>query len=230
MRRRGRRAREEWENLSLSGVPVSPLSSHRHRALSSIIYHGPTSMVVPGGGVLRENGCACALCLCHGPGISAFCPDNGSRPRLLLGNRNNKPVLIVSRDGQGMSRQSVLAAPRSAAAPLALPQAPSSQATVGSHARAWSTLAKPGPPAPALSTSLPPYQSSFLKLCCRIHQKPFITCVIASASTPAATSARSRQPAPVLPTVASSRTNTHSRCLEEVCAAASVPFSNGAAY
>lgn len=49
-------------------------------------------------------------CLCLGPGISAAPLITARDWACCWGNRNNKPALIVGRDSQGMSRQSVVAA------------------------------------------------------------------------------------------------------------------------
>lgn len=156
------------------------------------------------------------------PGISAFALITTLERALLLGNRNNKPVLIVGRDGQGMSRQSVLAAvpsccrvtqwsnvvlhgnvavlgDRDRLAARALPSAPAPgpssalgpplrlrsgampergalgphlvirRLTTGTSALYLSTcpsLPPVLPPQPYRHFS-PPYQSSFLKVCCR---------------------------------------------------------------
>lgn len=188
--------------------------------------HDPTSMVVPG--VAEKMHGACALCLWRGTGISAF-------------------VLITAlegacfcRDGQGMSRQSVLAvvpsslpqwsnvvldgnvavlgdrdrlaARASASAPSFRPIECSTSIRSGYGREACPSLehwgphmvirtpgywylgpvrssmstwvpapASPGPLAPALSKLSP---KSLLSGA--LQQKPFITCVIASAPTPAA--------------------------------------------
>lgn len=82
--------------------------------------------------------------------------------------------------------------------------------------------------------ALPPYQSSLLKVLSGNPTKPFFTCVIASAPTPAVPPARSGpreptpSPSPPLPTVKRSKSNTqHSRCSEEVCSPAIAPVIHG---
>lgn len=81
--------------------------------------------------------------------------------------------------------------------------------------------------------ALPPYQSSLLKVLSGNPTKPFFTCVIASAPTPAAPPARSGPrehtptPCPTLPTVNRSKSNTYSRCSEEVCSPAIPPVTHG---
>lgn len=99
----------------------------RARILSSLVYILPCHPSTPGlvihhlssrihvwaracrGG--KAAPVPCALCLCHCSGISASSLITGRDCGCLWGNRNNKPELIVSRDAQGMSRQSVLAVP-----------------------------------------------------------------------------------------------------------------------
>lgn len=80
---------------------------HRHRGL--VIHH--LSPIIHGRGRgCRGRGCTCSCACARGPRISAAPLITGRDCARFWGNRNNKPALIVSRDGQGMSRQSVLAA------------------------------------------------------------------------------------------------------------------------